>query len=274
MNKQTFKIPENCKFITQELDVENNRIITTFEPEFKRGDIVFCKESKDHATFVFDKIDKIDKIDKYNEVFVICGFGYAGLFLENCTVSFLNPTIANDKQKAQFYENIAEEGKQWNPETLCVEDLKVIPKVGDCVKAYDIDGSIRYLVVDSITGHGRVCARGMYCYKEHSKSATLQSKTKCLFSGGFQYKILSEDRFQKELNDLGFEYNFDNDTIKEIKWSPKEGEAFYYFSGLLNPIKNTNTNNSAEKNLISDGNCFKTKEECEEAILKIKNLLK
>ena len=37
MTKQTFTIPEGCKAVT--VEQVDNQIITTFEPEFKRGDV-------------------------------------------------------------------------------------------------------------------------------------------------------------------------------------------------------------------------------------------
>lgn len=58
MNKQTYPIPEGCKAITME--IIDNTIVTTFEPEFKRGDVIYC-EDNDGFSWVFILREKINR---------------------------------------------------------------------------------------------------------------------------------------------------------------------------------------------------------------------
>ena len=117
MNKQTFPIPEGCKAVT--VEQVGNRLITTFEPTFKRGDVLISKNNicfifrpteTDRAYYYFmHDIDK-DLRDSFSET---C---YCGL-LSNCR-------HATPDEAQRLWDALAKEGKRWNPETMQVEDIE------------------------------------------------------------------------------------------------------------------------------------------------------
>jgi hypothetical protein len=157
-------------------------------------------------------------------------------------------------------------------ETLQIKDLKVEPKVVDCVK-YKYKGNFEYAIYigsDSCSYlfKSRVCDG--YIDSNNDQFMTFDqsdgSKT--------NLEILTHTQFQSEVNALGFEYNFKNGTFKALKWVPKENEAYWFITCDIKPFDTKNNNSSDDKEMIKAGNCFKTKSECESAIEKIKNVLK
>jgi len=92
----------------------------------------------------------------------------------------------------------------------------------------------------------------------------------------YAFEIISKEQFQKELSDLGFEYNFEDDTFSELKWKPKDGEACFLIDVNGNFIVNNiiYSENSWTERAFNSGRIFKTFPECEEVITKIKNILK
>lgn len=255
MNKRTFPIPEGCKTVS--IEQVGNQLITTFEPEFKRGDIVTFNNG---AIGIFKEIIKNSTMGVFYSYLNLEISDMDDLMHENnCILSEIKG-LSCDIDRQLLFDALAKEGKQWNAEKCCIEDLKVIPKVGDCVKALYNDEYFFGVYKGSRVDVDRV---GNIEKRVHEG----------WFNDYDSIEILSKAQFQKELNDRGFEYNFDNDTISELKWKPKKGEEFWFFNGTL--ACNTNyADCRSDNSRIEFCNCFKTKEECEEAIEKIKNILK
>lgn len=119
--KQTFEIPDGCNRVT--IEQQGNKIVTTFEPEFKEGDVIStrCNEG------VF--IGIVKRYVNSSEVYVhACKFGNDNLgFDEN--VNLLKPTandiyFSTDSEREILFDTLAKVGKQWNAEKKCIEDLK------------------------------------------------------------------------------------------------------------------------------------------------------
>jgi len=160
-----------------------------------------------------------------------------------------------------------------------IEDLKVEPKVGDCVKCTDSDDdgdkSVFYFVCGGFDGDGDPMEKN-YC---RLKDKEIQFD--CVYFGyardGFNFQILTPTQFQSEVNALGFDYDFNNDTFKELRWVPKEGERCFFIcvANKCELISNEILFKSVyHLEAFERGFVKKTKSECESAIEKIKNVLK
>ena len=115
MNKQTFQIPDGCKAVT--VEQVGNQIITTFEPEFKRGDVLI---NDDKDIFVLDKIDG-------DYAYEIVGFFKSRLltFGNDEFFAFIHRCRHATTEEAQrLWDALAKEGKRWNPETMEVEEIE------------------------------------------------------------------------------------------------------------------------------------------------------
>lgn len=95
--------------------------------------------------------------------------------------------------------------------------------------------------------------------------------TICIFNS----QVLTPDQFKSEVKALGFEYDFESDTFKVMKWVPKEGDRCFELSISLNKLCVVEILYASRyhKKSYDEGRTFKTKSECEEAIVKIKSVL-
>lgn len=128
--KQTFEIPNGCSRVT--IEQQGNKIVTTFEPEFKEGDILVKKyipeifDGSEHI-FILDNI-KLDGLIYYKASYskrkkkVTIGYDYGigsigdGMHLEL--------RYATESERQLLFNALAKNGKQWNAEKKCIEDLK------------------------------------------------------------------------------------------------------------------------------------------------------
>ena len=253
-------IPDGSK-----VTIDGNVVV--FEPKFKKGDIVYSEwettlKSENSCIGIYDSTDAlfhrlfVKYLDRDNEI------SFNGAICEGHTLR-----LANIFQKANLFAKLNKEGKQWNAEKLCIEDLKAVPKVGDYVVLKATSLIIYCKVVESYCN----IIKFKLCLKNGIVSSIGSWE---LNISGCEEKILSEEQFQSELAQLGFEYNFENDTISELKWKPKKGETIYYFDYKLDIESDEYDEDcNLDKEMYANGNCFKTKELCQQAIDKIKQVL-
>lgn len=112
--KQTFEIPEGCNRVT--IEQQGRQIITTFEPEFKDGDITCTK----NGIHIFKNIDGF-------EHHYYCALYHGEVFYNKTFNTFeainsLRHATAEEKQK--LFDAMAKDGKRWNAEAKKVEDIK------------------------------------------------------------------------------------------------------------------------------------------------------
>ena len=260
MGKQTFQIPQGCNKISIE-QIENT-LVTTFEQEFKKGDIITYKEG---SIIIFDSIGNNNT-----------GMTNHDYFSDRITfISKEDWKLSTESEKQLLFSVLAKENKQWNSEKLCIEPLKVLPKVGDFVK-YQFEGRFGYFISgeiknDRVYQKGNtsvVDSRGRIFGKENLYSLIP-------FDESCRYEILTSEQFQTELNALGFVYNFEDDTITGLKWEPKYQETVYAIVFTKNGLKGEKiAYSNGWKSQYYNGFIFKTESECQAKIDQIKNILK
>lgn len=115
--KQTFEIPEGCNRVT--IEQQGRQIITTFEPEFKEGDVLFVEENMPYLSTIFVFKKNID--NNRNESYVAIIDGDYG-----CTSGSVHgfPRHATEEEKQKLFDAMAKDGKRWNAEEKQVEDIK------------------------------------------------------------------------------------------------------------------------------------------------------
>lgn len=116
MKKETFPIPAGCRAITME--IIDNKIVITFEPEFKRGDVLIS---------TMGYICILDEIKNKNEAFEIVGVIKGEITYNNKSLYFgytQNLRLATTEEAQPLWDALAKEGKRWNPETMQIEEIK------------------------------------------------------------------------------------------------------------------------------------------------------
>lgn len=121
--KQVFEIPNGCNRVT--IERQGNRIVTTFEPEFKDGDVIKLVKLCGRTLFAIIKGDCVPE-GNLNPSYILLNLSgnlsfndYFGFQKSDGDKIFLSPESLTIIQDA-----LAKVGKQWNAEKKCVEDLK------------------------------------------------------------------------------------------------------------------------------------------------------
>lgn len=156
---------------------------------------------------------------------------------------------------------LAKQGKFYNPETFAIEDIKIVPKVGDRVKITDSEFSsaivfteIESINKDSITYVSRVISSrirnecGMW---KRRKSESIE--------------ILTPSEFQSELKKLGFTYNFETKTFSKLRWRAERGCEYWFIrtEGRVDDYKDDYDNGDNER--YNFGNYYQTQSLAQEA---------
>ena len=124
----TIKIPEGVEEL--KISQESGRVVIEFAPRFKEGDFV-CEDGR------------IMIIHKYPHFYkaLVGPFSYSSVQCNSIYVlPFSSPSFrfATEEEKQLLLDALEKDGKQWNPEKLCIEDIpqrKFNP--GDKVKLKD-----------------------------------------------------------------------------------------------------------------------------------------
>ena len=133
MKEIKLTIPEGCKTVTVKVDGE--QVITEFEPkggkwEPKDGDVVYAKWSGNRSSYKWIFIYKETNADPYSycDTYAYLGIECDGKpiselhFYEHCSSQeLLRP--ATEAEKQRLFDALAKEGKLWNAEKKCIEDL-------------------------------------------------------------------------------------------------------------------------------------------------------
>lgn len=255
--EQLITVPENSK-----VTIDGNVVV--FEPKFKKGDVI----SDGNWLLVYESdcgSNDCNHFVAYNKKsnFIDFGCSFGG---------FINPKLSSASEKQLLFDALAKEGKQWNAEKLCIEDLKVVPKVGDCVKLYFKDKYIAYFVCKE---NGKFTPKKSFLCNVLENGYTItKTNLELDYNGNCEYDIQEEQQFKYELAQLGFEYNFENDTISELTWKPKNGDTIYFIDCDFSVDNDTFDGlSSLDIRMYECGNTFKTSELCQQAIDKIKQVL-
>lgn len=115
--KQTFQIPDGCKEIT--IKKIGNQIITAFEPKFKSGDVLISYD-KD-VLIMFKEYTNEESIKSYfNSIADSINYDWV-------TGAF---RLATPEEAQQLWDDLAKQGKRWNPKTMQVEPIRWRAKFG------------------------------------------------------------------------------------------------------------------------------------------------
>jgi len=134
---------------------------------------------------------------------------------------------------------------------------KYIPKVGDCVKRRIASGYVYGVLNDKYDLD--------YCVVSPDNADYYIENSWACVSLAINTKITPEE-LQAEFNKLGYEYDFETNTAKKIKWKPKEGEEYYFVEdeGLI--ISAVWDESHTDISRLKINNCFKTEKDAKKFI--------
>ena len=147
----------------------------------------------------------------------------------------------------------------YNDEMFSVEiSDKYVPKVGDCVK-FECDKNFFYwLKVKKV----------LKTSIEFSlKVGDDLNVSKNDFFAMNKYRIyiqITPEELKDKYAEAGYDWDYESDTIKPLKWMPKDDEEVWWLNTLFEPVKNIfNKGDIFLKMMLEKGLLFKTEEECQ-----------
>lgn len=171
-----------------------------------------------------------------------------------------NSRIYTQITTEELKDKYAEAGYDWDCESDTIKPLKWMPKVGDYVKisfkktGYEYYGKIRQI---------------------EQKKILLKSAVNEIFgvvlnvSLGYYYSDIvltqsTHEELKAKYAKAGYNWDYERDTIKPLKWMPKPGDYAWYLNNLFKSWRLIFEGNGGfEKDLLDKGLLFQTEEECQ-----------
>ena len=145
-----------------------------------------------------------------------------------------------------------------NGEYKCEVEESYVPKVGDCVKVecdktvfhrFKIEEIVDEFVYFSLMVRDDLNIVNGGCFIENNSQI---------------YTQISPEELKAKCAEAGYDWDYETDTIKPLKWIPKDGDEVCFMDNLLNPHNYIfRENGYFNKELLEKGLLFPTKEECQ-----------
>ena len=146
-----------------------------------------------------------------------------------------------------------------NGEYKCEVEESYVPKEGDCLMIRPTDNNILYWCkLSSVTT--------TIAYFNIAVNSNLKTYEKGFFGINEKriYTKITLEEVKAKYAEAGYDWDYDTDTIKPIKWIPKEGDEVWFVESLLNPHNFIfRENGYFNKELLEKGLLFPTEEECQ-----------
>ena len=146
-----------------------------------------------------------------------------------------------------------------NGEYKCEVEESYVPKALDCVmikcKEHDVlylckltdKTALAYFKV-SVDSNFRIHKNGYFRINENSI-----------------FTQITTEELKAKYAEAGYDWDYDTDTIKPLKWMPKDGDEVWYLNTRLKPIKYPfDEDDTFNQLMLEKGLFFKTEEECQE----------
>ena len=137
---------------------------------------------------------------------------------------------------------------------------KYMPKVGDCVmkSGNDLERAT-FFKIEYIDNDGDLRA---YSSVDLDKGKYTINLLNFLFLYETEFTQITPEELKAKYAEAGYDWDYDTDTIKPLKWMPKVGDIVWYLLDdftIVDGFYNENLYYLLEKDLL-----FKTVEECKE----------
>lgn len=145
-----------------------------------------------------------------------------------------------------------------NGEYKCEVEESYVPKEGDCVMINHTNHVLYWCKLTYVT-----TTRAYFKIYVDSNLKTYEYGFFYIDSNRIFTKITPEE-LKAKYAEAGYDWDYETDTIKPIKWVPKDGDEVWFVESLLNPHNFIfRENGYFNKELREKGLLFKTHEECQ-----------
>ena len=145
-----------------------------------------------------------------------------------------------------------------NGEYKCEVEESYVPKAGDCVRVErKEDNSLYWCKLTNVT-----TAKADFNIAVNSKLEIYENEIFYINSKRIYTKITTEE-LKAKYAEAGYDWDYDTDTIKPIKWVPKDGDKVWTLNIYMKPYKMTFIGDGDfNKKFLEKGLLFQTEEEC------------
>ena len=145
-----------------------------------------------------------------------------------------------------------------NGEYKCEVTETYVPKAGDCVMIESTDHSILYWCkLSSVT-------TTMADFKLLVNSRLETYKSGFSYIDNRIYTKITPEELKAKYAEAGYDWDYESDTIKPIKWVPKAGDEEWFMNIYMEPVYFIFDEDSrVDKTLLKKGLLFQTEEECQ-----------
>ena len=147
-----------------------------------------------------------------------------------------------------------------NGEYKCEVEESYVPKKGDCVMIKNKEHDVLYWC--KLTEATNIFSA---CFKIYVNSSleTYKNGFFCINKNRIFTQITTEE-LKAKYAEAGYDWDYESDTIKPLKWMPKDGDEVWYLNSIFEPIKSRfDKNNTYFQIALEKGFLFKTEEECQ-----------
>ena len=167
--------------------------------------------------------------------------------------------ITQEELKAKY----AEAGYDWDYETNEVKPLKWMPKVGDCVKISFKDSKFEYFGKISQIVKKEILLKSSV---NEISGVILNLSSYYDYRDIFLTQITPEE-LKAKYAEAGYDWDYESDTVKPLKWMPKDRDEVWYLSDdltIVNGFYNENFYYLLEKDLLfpTFAECLKFADHC------------
>ena len=146
-----------------------------------------------------------------------------------------------------------------NGEYKCEVTESYIPKAGDCVMIESKETDTLYWCkvtgVTSTTADFRILV-----------NSRLEISKKGFFNinENRMYTKITPEELKAKYAEAGYDWDYETDTIKPLKWMPKDGDEVWCLSGFYEPLNYAfDKDDMSFQLMLEKGLLFKTKPECQ-----------
>ena len=145
-----------------------------------------------------------------------------------------------------------------NGEYKCEIEDSYVPKVGDCVMVECDKTDFYWFKVKEVV---KAFVKFSLAIEENfniSKNGFLNIANNRI------YTQITPEELKAKYAEAGYDWDYESDTIKPLKWMPKEGDEAWFMNIYVEPDNFIfSKDGKGDKKLLEKGLLFQTKEECQ-----------
>ena len=147
----------------------------------------------------------------------------------------------------------------YNDEMFSVEiSDKYVPKVGDCVK-FECDKNFFYWLKVK-----KVLKTSIEFSLTVGDDLTVSKHDFFAMNNNRIYTQITIEELKAKYAEAGYDWYYESDTIKPLKWVPKDGDEVWWVDSILEPVNHTfDEDYTFLQSLLEKGLLFKTEAECQ-----------